>query len=1324
MKKSLFQILFFFLTSITLLQSQIDIEEYVKVENSSYSIADFSKLLSGSDISQLKEKGVSVLEYVDGTRYLVCSKNDFRQLNAESALALNVLSRKEKLSENLYVREYCSGSKNQDITIQYLPLVDIETIKKRCLILGINLRSIYESYRLIYITCDKDQFETLSNENWLQYATCTPDKGTPDDREGRSLHRVNLLGESSKSGINLDGQGVNVLVRDDGVVGPHIDFQERLINQTFGSDGSHGDGVAGIIGGAGNVDPLMEGMAPRCKVYAVNYQDDFLDNTLNLHQSNDVVITNSSYSNGCNAGYTYITQIVDKQMYDNPSLLHCFSAGNSNNANCNYGAGNQWGNVTGGHKIGKNVITAANLTIAGVVDNTSSRGPTRDRRLKPDISARGTNQNSTAPSNAYLVFGGTSAASPGVAGTAALLYQAYKKENNGVNPTSALIKAILMNTATDLGPQGPDFVYGFGVLDGYRAAKLLQEKRYKELTVKNGENIEIEIDVPANSAVAKFMFYWPEKEASLNARKVLINDIDLEVITPTGTIVLPWVPNPTPDSSILAAGPRPGVDTLNNVEQVAIQFPEAGKYKIIIKGKFLPNINVPGYLLYDFPENKLEITSPVGGEKYNTLEATNIYYRSYQSDSIKIELSTDSGSTWRSIRTVLGTTRLTPWNTPSNVNSKTCIIRLTQGSNTIQSELFTITNPVTGLKVDKFCPDEVTLTWVKSSKESFIVYSLQGQEMKEIARTNNNSVTIPITSRSTPLWFSVAGDSSGVLGRRTKAIGVPDTLVKCVVANDISIKPKNDWLTERRFISCDTLDKAYPEVWVTNRNVNEVKDFEVHYLFENKIVTEKITKTLKYRDSILVILSKGIPLHFIGSVTIPIWTVLKTDEHVYNDSTNIVIMNSLVPDTKGVFPMIEDFEKGQIPANWIVQNDLPYNSWKFSDQIDINGGTSKVVTFSNNNYSFSNQLLNLITTTVDLTSSVEPYFYMDYAYHKSTTFLNLFDTMSIEILDLCSGAATTKLLYTGADQDLYTTTPTMNENWIPTDSRMWRNISINLSLFKGKKIVVRINLIRGVFSNLYIDNVKVIEKLLSTPVLNMSWTPMDVCANTIVRFTGSVNPSGSTIRWNFGNSGSPRLGSGNGPVPVRFSSAGKKTIIMSIQDSNQIVINSKEFIAYLLPQVSFDFDIIGSKEVKFNNYSTQVRDILWEFGDGTTSNELNPKHEFPELKLYNVTLTITNACGTNKISRIVDLSPIAVKDVDRISGISVLPNPSTGIFYLTSKDEIQELKVCSSNGKILSLSKPYVKELRLDLSEFHTGLYLLKIKTARGEYANKIIIEE
>jgi serine protease AprX len=82
----------------------------------------------------------------------------------------------------------------------------------------------------------------------------------------------------------------------------------------------------------------------------------------------------------------------------------------------------------------------------------SSGGATADGRLDPDVCAPGAWGETLARSTtaAYLQFGGTSMATPVAAGVGALVYQAYKQAH-GVFPTPAVVREILMNTATDLG---------------------------------------------------------------------------------------------------------------------------------------------------------------------------------------------------------------------------------------------------------------------------------------------------------------------------------------------------------------------------------------------------------------------------------------------------------------------------------------------------------------------------------------------------------------------------------------------------------------------------------------------------------------------------------------------------------------------------------------------------------------------------------------------------------------------------------------------------------------------------------------------------------
>ncbi|MBK7697019.1 MAG: hypothetical protein IPI30_22755 [Saprospiraceae bacterium] len=167
--------------------------------------------------------------------------------------------------------------------------------------------------------------------------------------------------------------------------------------------------------------------------------------------------------------------------------------------------------------------------------------------------------------------------------------------------------------------------FGFGVIDAYSAYKCLENKNY--------QNLEIN---------------------------------------------LPWVLNPSPNSATLAAGASPGIDSLNNFEQITIPYPVAGKYTIRIKGKFLPDNKVPFILLSHFDEKVLRLTSPIGGEKYNSLEVTQIHYKSLSSDSIFIRFSPNGGRTWNNVRGVPGNSRLVSWTVLNNIISDSCLIEIKQ----------------------------------------------------------------------------------------------------------------------------------------------------------------------------------------------------------------------------------------------------------------------------------------------------------------------------------------------------------------------------------------------------------------------------------------------------------------------------------------------------------------------------------------------------------------------------------------------------------------------------------------------------------------------
>ena len=79
----------------------------------------------------------------------------------------------------------------------------------------------------------------------------------------------------------------------------------------------------------------------------------------------------------------------------------------------------------------------------------------------------------------------------------------------------------------------------------------MENNNYESGTISQGNDEDHVINVPAGTKEIKVMVYWHDKEASTNASIALVNDLDITLTSPTGTISYPWVLDPTPNSSIL-----------------------------------------------------------------------------------------------------------------------------------------------------------------------------------------------------------------------------------------------------------------------------------------------------------------------------------------------------------------------------------------------------------------------------------------------------------------------------------------------------------------------------------------------------------------------------------------------------------------------------------------------------------------------------------------------------------------------------------------------------------------------------------------------------
>jgi hypothetical protein len=778
-----------------------------------------------------KQNNLQLLEYIPHQTYLFYfpENTSITLLKNNGVRTIVPVDGNAKLSAKLKSGDYDYWAMDGDnilVTLQYHKNVtDTYAINE----LGrqqIVVKQNYKEQHILDLSIPNNCLETLSNLSFVKWVDLVVAPAVPDDTRGRSLHRANSLDTQTGAGRNYTGEGIGVMVRDDGRVGPHIDFEGRLTNLTNVANQSHGDGVAGIMAGAGNLIPSNRGMAAGSDVYVVNYQSNFLDNpTLNLINDGSVQITNSSYSNGCNDGYTSITRTVDQQTLDTPTLLHVFSAGNSNGSNCGYGAGTQWGNITGGHKQGKNVIATANVFFDGSLVTSSSRGPAHDGRIKPDIAANGQNQISTNENNTYQTFGGTSGAAPGIAGISAQLYQAYGDLHGGDFPPSALIKATLLNTANEAGNVGPDYKFGWGIVNALQAVKLIEDGRYLSDEVSQGNTNTHTINVPSGTNQVRFMVYWSDQAASPGADPALVNDLDLVVTDPSSNTYEPWILDPTPDPVTLNNPATNGPDHLNNVEQVLINDPVAGNYELDITGFNVPVGPQEYYIVYELISEHVVMTYPNGGEHFQPFIAETIHWDEVNTtDDFVLEYSNNNGSSWNNITTVPNDTHFYTWSVPDEVGGN-LLIRVTSGSfQDVSDATFNIARIPLVINVIQVCEDSATFEWSDiDDADSYDLYMLGEKYMEVVGTSSTNSITVPITNPDDPMWFAVRAknDTEGWEGERNRAKFYAGGILDCLIG--VSENEFNDALslypnpaTNEVYISLS--DKTYSNFDITIAN--------------------------------------------------------------------------------------------------------------------------------------------------------------------------------------------------------------------------------------------------------------------------------------------------------------------------------------------------------------------------------------------------------------------------------------------------------------------------------------------------------------------------
>jgi PKD repeat protein len=1297
------------------------------------------KLPTADQRRKLEQLGVVFAGYVHHQTYLVLLPSSFALSNLVSLAPRSLMAPAPqwKMHRNLLERPFGDWAVQGDLVdlqLQLYPTISIETGIGLCEKAGMQVLQKGIQNGFLAVRVPQDQLESIAKLPFVRWIELQPEPSEPEDLNGRSLHRSNLLDSDHPLGKKYNGEGVNVLVRDDGAVGPHIDFQGRLFNQDgvgAPTSGTHGDGVAGIIGGAGNLDPTKKGMAAGSDVYVVDYTADFQDGTMPLFFNQNVTITNSSYSNGCNAGYTLASQTVDQQIFQNEGLMHVFSAGNSNGQNCNYGAGNQWGNITGGHKMAKNAIATANLRVNGALETSSSRGPAHDGRLKPDISAHGAEQNSTNPNNGYQVFGGTSAAAPGIAGCLAQLTHAYRTIKDTSLAPTALLKTALLNTANDLGVVGPDFKFGWGHINTFRSLRLLEQERYSHGLVEQGDTSSHAVTIPFGTKQAKMMLYWVDPPADENAAKALLNDLDIRLISPAGDVVyLPWKLDPTPNAITLDLPAGLGRDSLNNTEQVAISNPAPGTYRIEVIGYEVPFGPQEYVVAWEFLNDQVQLTFPNGGESFVPGTAEWIRWDAYDNtDPFFLRYSTDGGQNFIPIGSYNNDVRMLQWTVP-NITTGSLKLLLIRGNRRDTSDFNLTAAPLpTNVAVEKVCPDSITVSWTKVANDTLAYEVLalgeKYMDLKGTSAINANQFTFAISDATQEQWISArTSHPSGLTGRRTNAIYWPGGLKGCPQPNDVAL---NSLLSigSGAIVTCGASSKEVV-IRAINEGQNTASGATATYQLDNEPPVTEVLPDIAPGDTLDYTFNTPLTLTQNATVNLIVSLDLQDDNYTANNS---VQQSFTVVANATATPFTVDFEAADLPAGWSVLNPDGGITWSSTPNTvtGFDGTPTNTIRVNHFNYSAQGQLDHLYAIPFDLTNMTDPVLRFNYAHAQYNASYN--DGLRVEVFPSCNLGEAPVVVWERFDPELATFTST--SNWTPTSADQWRSEVVDLKPYAGQTLVVRFTAVNDYGNNTYLDNVSLAN------LSNVAPVAFFVAADTLCRldstlFVAEPSPDPShTYTWTFGAGATPSTATGLGPHSVIYTFAGNRTINLYVSNGFATDTLTKTVNIRSFPVSSFTSSNDGLT-VTFTNTSQNADAYLWDFGDGNTSTESNPVHTYLATGQYEVKLSAINTCRTIKKTNTVTLTSGTLEQLG-IQSAKILPNPSSGAFSLEINNQLgatnAQLRLVDATGKTIHRLEQVYLPLGKSLLAVHgsslpAGNYRLMIQTERGSTSLPVVIVE
>jgi subtilisin family serine protease len=382
---------------------------------------------------------------------------------------------------------------------------------------------------------------------------------------------------------------------------PGPDHRKIMAYRAYGSAPAfHGTHTAGIM--AGDSTPVSgtvnySGLASHAKIShtdlgaitGVRGSPSNLYDFLTLAHLDGARVHSNSWGDDTATAYTPLVRDVDLFAWDHEESLVVLASSNS-----------PWLHTPENSKNGLAVGATHNGAMANEFCSGGS-GPTIDGRRKPEIFAPGCEIYSAENQSlcGSIAAGGTSMAAPAIAASAVLVRQYFsegwypsgtKLETDERMPTGALVKAVLLNSATDItgmpGFPGEQEGWGRVKLDdavyfaGDTRGLVVLADTWNARGLGTGVADHFSLDVASSSEPLELTLVWTEPPAALLAAEAVVNDLDLVLTSPSG---LRYRGNNF-DTELGESVPGGAADSIDNVEMVRITTPEVGEWRVSVTG--------------------------------------------------------------------------------------------------------------------------------------------------------------------------------------------------------------------------------------------------------------------------------------------------------------------------------------------------------------------------------------------------------------------------------------------------------------------------------------------------------------------------------------------------------------------------------------------------------------------------------------------------------------------------------------------------------------------------------------------------------------------